>query len=262
MMINSDTPDSLSVSVILPTYNELENILPLIRQLDVVLSERSHEIIVVDDDSPDGTWRLVEQEMLHNSDLRLIRRIGEQGLTSALNAGIDSAQGDILVWLDSDFQHPPKVIPQLLAPIDRGADVVSGSRFVHERVSDERTQNWRRTQTEVWIHGHLSRFLSILISKILNRRFSDWTSGYIAIRRKIFDHYCLDGFYGEYYISLLHYCLIQGYKIIEVPYTLNLRLLGYSKSTGYGYSRLFILGIRYLLVVLRLSFKKYLRNSQ
>ncbi len=99
--------NSYSVSIILPTYNERENIIPLLRRLTDILSEKSYEIVVVDDDSPDGTWKFVQEEMYHHSTIKLIRRTDKHGLTSALNAGIDASAGDVVVWLDSDFQHPP-----------------------------------------------------------------------------------------------------------------------------------------------------------
>ena len=160
--------NSYSVSIILPTYNERENIIPLLRRLTDILSEKSYEIVVVDDDSPDGTWKFVQEEMYHHPTIKLTRRMDKHGLTSALNAGIDASVGDVIVWLDSDFQHPPESIIQLLDTINQGADVASGSRFAQCGISDQRVRDRSNVGTLVWIHGHLSRLLSIVISKIFS----------------------------------------------------------------------------------------------
>ena len=252
--------NSYSVSIILPTYNERENIIPLLRRLTDILSEKSYEIVVVDDDSPDGTWKFVQEEMYHHSTIKLIRRTDKHGLTSALNAGIDASAGDVVVWLDSDFQHPPESIIQLLDTLNQGVDVASGSRFVQNGINDQRVRDRSNVGTVVWIHGHLSRLLSIVVSKVLHHNFTDWTSGLIAVRRKVFDNYTLEGYYGEYYITLLDYCATQGYNIVEVPYTLNIRHFGESKTTGYGYRRLVVLGLRYGVVVARLLVKSFLKQ--
>ena len=94
------------VSVVLPTYDERDNIGPLIEGiLDHV--QRPVEIIVVDDDSPDGTWQVV-QEMAADPRIRLLRRMDERGLTSALMAGIHHARGDVIAWMDCDLSMPPE----------------------------------------------------------------------------------------------------------------------------------------------------------
>ena len=259
-MIKSISKNPCSVSIILPTYNERENIIPLLRRLADILAKQSYEIVVVDDDSPDGTWKLVQEEMYHHSTIKLIRRMDKHGLTTALNAGIDASVGDIVVWLDSDFQHPPESIIQLLDGINQGADVASGSRFVQPGIGDQRVRDRSNVATVIWIHGHLSRLLSIVVSKVLHHNFTDWTSGLIAVRRKVFDNYTLEGYYGEYYITLLNYCVTQGYNIVEVPYVLNTRRLGESKTTGHGYTRLVVLGLRYAVVVARLLVTKFLKQ--
>ena len=245
------------VSVILATYDERDNIVPLLRHIRDVLSDRSYEIIVVDDDSPDRTWELVEAEASRDSSIKLIRRFKERGLTSALNTGISASSGDVLVWLDSDFQHPPSKIPELLIEIDQGASVATGSRFLHQQVNDERYQ-WRQDiPTVIWIHGRLSRLLSLMLCKLSHYQFTDWTSGLIAIRRSIFNDYSLTGYYGECFMSLLFHCFKNNYSVVEIPYTLSLRQRGKSKTSGAGYGRLISLGIRYLIVLTRLIYSGF-----
>src|SRR3989339_1249700 len=119
------------VSVILPTYNEVENIVPLLRAIDAAVSQ-PHELIVVDDNSPDGTARKVREVMVPG-DLPCVRlevRTHDRGLTKSLQRGIELAKGDTVVWMDCDFSMPPEKIPELLSQVERGCDIAVGSRFV------------------------------------------------------------------------------------------------------------------------------------
>ena len=95
------------VSVILPTYNEKDNIPLLISEIFRQLPYET-EIIVVDDDSPDGTWQVVEEMAKENQNLRLLRRVDKKGLVSALNDGIAVSEGDVVAWMDSDLSMPPE----------------------------------------------------------------------------------------------------------------------------------------------------------
>src|SRR3989344_8764924 len=118
------------VSVILPTYNEAENIIKLIKEISNVIKHKK-EIIVVDDNSPDGTSSIVKKFKTKNKkiNLRLETRFRNRGLTNSIRRGIELAKGDIIVWLDCDFSMPPKVVPRLLEKIEKGYDIVVGSRF-------------------------------------------------------------------------------------------------------------------------------------
>ena len=247
-----NNPNKIALSVIAPTYNEAPNIQLLISELSRVLEEVSHEIIVVDDDSPDGTAEIVAKERENNPFVHLIHRKDQRGLTSALQAGILASRGSVVGWLDSDFQHPPLMVRTLFEAIQSGVDVASGSRFLKPLTGDKRVMPNPDTPAEVRLRGQLSRLLSLLISLIAHRQFTDWTSGLIVIRREVFDDYSLKGFYGEYFISLLIHCACRRYRIVEIPYILDLRVSGISKSSGGGYLRLLVLGFRYLIVVSRI----------
>ena len=107
-----------SVSVILPTYNESELIKLLVNHIDKLLKDRCHEIIVVDDNSPDRTWEIVQN--MKNENVRLIRRMKNRGLTNSLNEGIAAAKYAYVVWMDADFSHPPELIPEMLIHLDEG----------------------------------------------------------------------------------------------------------------------------------------------
>ena len=124
------TPPPPSVSVVLPTYNEAGNILDLIDAIERALATNLLEIIVVDDNSPDGTWRLVGERAAKDAKVRLLHRTSERGLTTAIQAGIRQARGDVVCWMDCDFSHPPGTLPRLVANLDSGYDLVVGSRYV------------------------------------------------------------------------------------------------------------------------------------
>ena len=96
----------MDVTVILPTYNERENIALLVEGI-VSHVQPAPEVLVVDDNSPDGTWQVVESLLLSHPTLRLIKRVDERGLTSAIRRGIAEARGDVVVWMDTDLSMPP-----------------------------------------------------------------------------------------------------------------------------------------------------------
>jgi dolichol-phosphate mannosyltransferase len=120
---------AIDLSVILPTYNEKDNIELLIRAV-LRYTPRRTEIIVVDDDSPDGTWRLVGRLAKKAKNIRLLRRTEERGLTSALRDGIRLSRGRVCVWMDCDLSMPPEKIPELLGKVQKGYDIAIGSRYL------------------------------------------------------------------------------------------------------------------------------------
>ena len=118
------------ISIILPTYNEAENIIFLIEQIVEELTNEDYEIIVVDDNSPDGTSNLVQQATLKFPNLRLLTRTLEKGLIPSIREGIEESRGSICIWLDTDLSMSPTLIKTLVNEIDLGADLVVGSRYI------------------------------------------------------------------------------------------------------------------------------------
>ena len=210
------------VSVILPTYNEADNILDLVDAIDDALADLTHEIIVVDDDSPDGTWKLVASRIAAAGDdrLQLIHRTADRGLTQSLVAGVRAARGGYVAWMDCDFSMPPEKLPELIGKLDRW-DIAVGSRFVGGG-QDARDPNPVRRWASVAI-TQLARL-------VLIRSFRDYTSGFIALRRSVLDTVRLHGNYGEYFIAFIFNASRAGYRIVEVPYSLGPRRAGQSKT--------------------------------
>jgi dolichol-phosphate mannosyltransferase len=231
--------NSSLVSVVLPTYDERENIGVLIERI-LAAVDRPVEVIVVDDDSPDGTWQVVQAMADSDSRIRLLRRTDERGLTSALLAGIDLAKGDLIAWMDCDLSMPPEVLPSLIEATDQ-ADVAVGSRYVQGGADIGHS-----------LVGRLfSRTINLWASLLLGWHVKDYTSGFLVVRRPVFDQVTLQGDYGEYCIDLLARAQRLGFSIREVPYQCLPRLQGESKTATniWGYlSR----GWKYVLVVLRL----------
>lgn len=239
--------NDIELSIVLPTYNERDNIIMLLQELEKILSVR-YEAIVVDDDSPDKTWQAVETFASTHQHVVLIRRMNERGLTSALNTGLKAACGRLLMWMDVDLSMPPEKIPELLQAIEQGADVAVGSRYVPGG-GDARSTSFLLI-TQLW----LSKVLSILAGWVLGCRFYDWSSGFIVLKREFIEDHQLNGDYGEYFIALMVFLIRQRKaKVVEVPYTLVPRIRGESKTATslWGFVRR---GRKYLTMILRQRF--------
>lgn len=232
-----------TVSVILPTYNERGNIGPLVEATLRSCRRWPSDVLVVDDDSPDGTWQVVQEIAQRDRRVRLLRRIGERGLASAIATGIRATDGDIIVWMDCDFSMPPERIPALVAAIaDDGYDVAVGSRYV-------------QGGQDVG-HGLMARLLSrtinLFAALLLGFTVRDYTSGFIATRRTVFGELDLRGDYGEYCIDFLARAQRCGYRLREVPYTCGARRSGESK-TGTNLLDYLRRGWKYVVTVLKLA---------
>jgi len=236
------TEQRVALSIILPTYNESENILLLLDALEQHIPV-SYEAIVVDDNSPDGTWSLVGEYARTHPQVVLVHRTQERGLTSAINAGLDCARGELLLWMDVDMSMPPSRIPALLHAIRQGADVAVGSRYVRGG------GDARAVTPLLTFQLFLSKVLSILGGWFLGCSFRDWSSGFIVMKRQMIDEYRLSGDYGEYFINLICYLIKQrGAQVVEVPYVLTPRERGESKTATniWGF---FLRGRKYLRVM-------------
>jgi dolichol-phosphate mannosyltransferase len=167
------------LSIVLPTFNEAPNIVTVLSALERVLEPKlgtAFELIVVDDDSPDGTWRKVEEILSDHPRVRLVRRQGEKGLSSAVIRGWQVARGEILGVMDADLQHPIEANLELLAEIERGADLAVASRHV----AGGGVSDWSAAR-RVLSRG--AQLLGLLILPGVLARLSDPMSGYFMLRR-------------------------------------------------------------------------------
>lgn len=245
MTPHPDTGSAPALSIVLPTYNERENIQLLLAQLREVLT-LPYEAIVVDDDSPDLTWQAVEAIAATQPNVRLLRRTTVRGLTSAIDDGIRLARAPLVMWMDVDLSMPPAKIPELLRAIEAGADVAVGSRYVPGG------GDARAVSLHLAVQLMLSKLLSILGGWLLGCRFRDWSSGFIVLRRALLEDYNLRGDYGEYFIDLIYTLIKHRHaRVVEVPYVLTPRQIGESKTATnlWGFVRR---GRKYLATVWRL----------
>ncbi len=118
------------ISVVVPTYNEAGNIPMIYDGLAQALAGRAWELVVVDDDPPDGTADAVRELARRHDNVRCIQRVQERGLASAVHWGVQAAHGEVIVVMDGDLQHEPALIPKMLEALQAGHDIVSGSRFL------------------------------------------------------------------------------------------------------------------------------------
>jgi dolichol-phosphate mannosyltransferase len=210
--INTDVSLFHVISLVVPTYNERANLRELVERISA-LGILELEIIVVDDDSKDGTGELAET-LAESYPVRLVRRGGKFGLSSAIMDGIASSRGDIVGFMDADLQHPPEKIPPMIDAL-KDSDIVIGSRYSPGGgISD-----WP-------FHRRLVSALASAIARPVTR-VSDPMSGFMFFKKPVIENIDLDtrGFKIGFEI------LTKGryQKIIEIPITFNPRKSGTSK---------------------------------
>ncbi len=235
------------ISLIIPTYNEVDNIRTLINQIEFNLKKIPHEIIIIDDDSPDKTWDLAQKLASKNKSIKVFRRLNERGLTSALNLGIEKAQGTIIGWLDADLSHPPQLLDKKMLFQLKTHDAVIASRYV-PGAKDKRG---------LLMAVFSSRIINLLAQWLLFKDITDYTSGYILISRKFIKSFKLAGDYGEYFIDAIFNLKKQQARIVEIPYISLNRLHGRSKTAD-NISGFFKRGLKYINVIFKLWLKKLL----
>jgi len=205
-----------------PTYNERENIEELIKRIDTSLKKEGmeYEVIIVDDNSPDGTADTAES-LSSKYPIKVVRRPGKLGLSSAVLDGLKVAEGDLIVVMDADLQHPPEVIPKLVrAALKSGCDIVIASRYVKGGSVGE----WSALR-KVISKG------ATLVARILlpqSRNVKDPMSGFFLFKRDVLER--SNGLDPKGFKILLE-ILVKGYysKVCEVPFKFGRRFKGQSK---------------------------------
>jgi len=213
----------LKITIVTPTYNEAENLPKLVSALFALPLDL--RILVVDDNSPDGTGKIADELAAQDGRLQVLHRPGKLGLRSAyLNAFQQVMQGDTdaIAQMDADFSHDPAVLPEMVRRIEF-FDVVIGSRYIEGGSVDERWPFWRK---------FLSAFGNFYSRSILTFPLRDATTGYRLWRREVLQAMPLDrirasGYVFQVEMAYLAYCL--EYRINEVPIYFADRQWGKSK---------------------------------
>ncbi len=214
------------VVVVVPTFNEADNIETVVRAVRQVLPEA--QVLVVDDGSPDGTADKAEKlgAMLGNIDV--VRRTSKDGLGAAYRAGLREAidrGAEICVQMDADLSHDPAALPALVAIVDHGADVAIGSRYVPGGI----TLNWPRRRR--WV----SRWGNRYAAGVLGLAINDATAGYRAYRAEALERIQFDTVRAEGYgfqIEMAYRIVRIGGRVVEFPITFRDRMEGESKFSG------------------------------
>lgn len=208
-------PDPV-VSIVLATYNERENITDTIEAIFRFVPV-STEIIVVDDNSPDDTAKIVRD--MNDPRVKLIHRVGTRGLASAFNRGIIESRGQIVGWMDADMCMPPAMLPSMIEKL-KTHDLVIGSRYVEGALDD-------RAQLRVFS----SRLINGLATLVLGHGIRDYDSGFVVLKRSVFDKVTIiPTGYGAYFMEFLYNCCEKGLTVYEMPYVFRDRAKGVSKS--------------------------------
>jgi dolichol-phosphate mannosyltransferase len=236
----SGTP--IRLSLVIPTFNEAKNIAEIAGRLTALLDPSlgdAYELIVVDDDSPDRTWEITQLLTATYSKLRIVRRVGERGLSSAVIRGWQAARGDVLAVIDADLQHPPEVTLALWTAMERGADLAVASRHVEGGgVSD-----WSVARR---LLSRGAQLLGLLLLPGVLGRVTDPMSGYFMLRRSAIQGATMHPLGYKILIEVIGRGNIR--RIAEVPYVFRERVEGESKVTR----KLYVEYLRHLLR-LRLS---------
>jgi len=248
----------MQYSVILPTLNENGHITSLISAIEKIfrLNKKVFEIIVIDDNSTDGTIDTVKSLVQKKNNLKLNIRINlKKNLAESINLGIKLAQYENIIWMDADFQHPPKYIDEFIKKSDH-FDAIICSRFLKgsERYFKDENLNKDINENQSYIFNQICKLL-------LYEGITDYTSGYICIKKKIFNNFKLSGFYGDYFVNLLSYLKRNDFNIIEVPFKDEIRATGYSKTVVNLNLKYTYTCLRYILTLTKNFFLKYTNNK-
>lgn len=207
------------LSIIVPTYNERENLKELVERIFNSLKGSKFELIIVDDNSPDGTGKLADKLASERKNMTVVHRQGKLGLGTAVLDGVKVADGEVIGVMDADLQHPPELLKTMLEKAEDGADIVIASRYIE----GGKTEGWSFFRKAVSKGATWLSHLSLPQTK----KVKDTQSGYFLFKRQVIENVPIDvkGF------KLLVEILAKGKykKVVEVPYTFKIRKAGKSK---------------------------------
>ncbi len=206
------------LSIIVPTYNESQNIPELFARIESVFNGIPFEIVVVDDNSPDRTADVAEALNQEYGNVSVCKRSGKLGLSSAVLHGFENARGDILAVIDADLQHPPEILSKMFDEISRGNELVIASRYVE----DGGIENWKFSR-KMFSRG------AILLAHMLlprSRKIKDIMSGCFMVKKEVLNETQLNPLGFKILLEIISKCNCS--KITEIPYIFTNRINGRS----------------------------------
>lgn len=226
-MVKQRIDENGQISIIIPTYNESENIIKILHSIGEILPKNiPTQAIVVDDNSPDGTGKIVEDYLknvkkIADYTIEIIHRKAKDGLGSAILKGIQQAKGDTIVVMDSDFSHPPQIIPKLIESIKKYQyDIVVASRYI----KGGKIQGWSLKRKII------SKSATLIAKKGLGIDTKDPMSGFFAFKRNIIKGLNIDAIGYKILLEIL--VKTKNVNIKEIPYTFQDREFGSSKLSS------------------------------
>ena len=210
-----------TLSIILPTYNEKDNIIILVNRIIKLLNNYpSKEIIIVDDSSPDNTYSLVKNKFKKKKFIKIFLRKKEFSLAKSIGYGIKKSRGRLIIVMDADMTHNPNLIKRLINR-SRKYDLVSGSRYIEGG------------SMYSFFHHSFSLIFNFFLEILLRTKMKDNLGGYYCVRRKVLKKLDFNKIfygYGEYYFRLLFYLSKNKISMTEIPAHFQKRNFGVSKS--------------------------------
>ena len=244
----------MSYSVILPTLNEAGHIVQLVNQISETLlkTNEKFEVIIVDDSSTDKTPELCRELEQGKENIYFFSRTGQKkNLAKSINLGIEKSKYENIIWLDADFQHPPEYIYLFHEYVNK-YDLIIFSRFLNKSKRYFEDEKFKKE-----INENQSVFFNKICRIFLYKDLSDYTSGFICIKKKIFNNYKLKGYYGEYFVDLLNHCKIQKFPILELSFNEKARYSGISKTYPEFSLKYIILLYKYMVCLIKNVLKKW-----
>ena len=231
----------IDISVVIPTYNEAENLPMLVEKLSLVLKDFSYEIVVVDDNSPDKTWEVADN-LSSQYPVRMIRRFTEKGLSSAVMVGMASSHGKIFTVIDADLQHDERIIPKMYDALTKsGADIAIGSRAVLGGSYGD----WSKRRR------FMSMVATTMAKTLLRVKITDPMSGFFSITRECFNKTAEKINPRGFKILLEFVGRNKDLKIKEIGYTFRNRVFGETKLSASEIRN-------YLIALYDIRFGKYI----
>lgn len=231
------------VSVILPTYNESESIVLLINAIHTELGAYNHEIVVVDDNSPDGTYKSLMD--LGLSYVKAILRTENRGFANSIRCGLENASGNVFIIMDSDFNHQPKYLPFMVSALSF-YDCVSASRYIYGGGMDN------------WLRHVLSSIFNLFVRAVTGGSVTDSLYGFIAIKREVMERCNYDQIfwgYGDYCIRLMFYLQKMRVNILQFP------AINGKRQQGEGNDKFLGVFWQYFTETLKLVYKERISKS-
>jgi glycosyltransferase involved in cell wall biosynthesis len=216
----------VSYSVILPTFNEEGHIVNLIKEIQNVFKKLKckYEIIIIDDNSTDKTQINIKKNFSSNF-IKLFIRKKKRSLVSSINEGILKSSNNYIIWMDADFQHPPVYIKKFIK-LSKTNDAIIFSRFLNNSKRFYNDIDKKKNTNTIF-----SNFLNKLGNFILYEDITDYTSGFICVKKKLLKKK-LVGHYGDYFMYLIYELKKNKVRIQELAFAEQMRKTGKSKTTA------------------------------